>query len=81
MRVTFNPLYYNKQKGVKYCLYPLFSVDHFPDHDLLCAGADGVHAAEPFHLIGGFQTFGDAFGSCYLEDCGFELFALIVYLK
>ncbi len=73
MRVTFNPLYYNKQKGVKYCLYPLFSVDHFPDHDLLCAGAEVVHAAEPFHLVLGFQALGDALKRRHFGNRGFDL--------
>ena len=35
---------------------------------------DAVYAAEPFHLIGGFQAFGDAFGGCHLGNRGFELF-------
>ena len=51
----------------------LFPVNHFPDHDPLCAGADVVLAAEPFRRIGGFQAFGDAFGGGQLGDCGFKL--------
>lgn len=57
-----------------YYRYSLFPTNHFSDDDLLCAGADAVHTLEPFHLIGGFQTLGDAFGGGHLANCCFKLF-------
>lgn len=41
--------------------------------DLLRAVADGVHTADPFHLVTGFEGFGHAFGGGQLTGQGGHL--------
>ena len=40
-------------------------------NDFLRAAADVVHAAHPFHLVGGFERFGHIFLPCHIgnDDC------------
>ena len=40
-------------------------------NDFLCAAVDVVHAAHPFHLVGGFERFGHIFLPCHIgnDDC------------
>ena len=40
-------------------------------NDFLRAAADVVHAAHPFHLVGGLECFGHAFLPCHIgnDDC------------
>ena len=40
-------------------------------NDFLRAAADAVHAAHPFHLVGGFERFGHIFLPCHIgnDDC------------
>ena len=44
-------------------------------NDFLCAAADAVHAAHPFHLVSGFQRFCYAF---LLRHCRYDDFHTLV---
>ena len=43
----------------------------FSQNNFLSTAADAVHAAHPFHLVGGFERFGHIFLPCHIgnDDC------------
>ena len=49
----------------------LSGVYQFSQNDFLRTIADAVHAAHPFHLVGGFERFGHIFLPCHIgnDDC------------
>ena len=40
--------------------------------DFLRTAADAVHAAHPFHLVGGFERFGHIFLPCHIGNDDFH---------
>ncbi len=49
--------------------------DHIPSsvqNDFLRTAADAVHAAHPFHLVGGFERFGHIFLLCHSGNDDFH---------
>lgn len=41
-------------------------------NDFLCAAVDAVHAAYPFHLVGGLECFGHTFLLCHIGNDDFH---------
>ena len=50
----------------------LSGIYEFGQNDFLRTTADAVHAACPFHLVGGFERFGHAFLLCHSRSNDFH---------
>ena len=50
----------------------LSGIYKFYQNDFLRTAADAVHAAYPFHLVGGFERFGHTFLLCHSRNDDFH---------